>query len=529
MAKRTVRDLILRIKDQGVASTTRQVDGLVGKTNKLGPAWAKAGQIGVGAMVATGVAVTAAAAATAAGMASIIGTGAEVETYKVQLNTVMRDTAKATQLLKDLKLFGKQTPFELPGLIEASIQLESFGFNSAFVMEAVGDGAAAMNKDIMQAAMAVTQGMLGEMEMLKQFTITSADITKKLGHDINRKTIEGQRETGEAILAVFREKFGGGMEEMSKTWGGIMSNLRDAFWNLKADLAAGGVFETVKADLRVILDWVNEFTEAGGIEQIVTGFNRGFDQIHDIFFEPMFDNFGEMDVTIDTLGTKIELMMLQMAGVGLAIKPIIEFSKVQWQLTGGLLKGGQGDIEGAKDLIRVLMRARRLGQELSGEGMGLGYAEEKAELDARMAVLKSILAGTFMGPMKPAGLGRDTGGPGEEGTFRTKASKELGFGDYAGGLIGPTPREMDEAVRRRDEQLEIMRAWNDENVSIHSEGSMSMAEMDAFYFQNKNELALESSLFYVDTLEMGYTQAMRLQQELFKFQVAYAGSGQGWH
>lgn len=314
LGKRTTRELVLAVSEKGISGVRKDISGLSSETNKLDRLVAGLGKTTTiaGAAIAAGLAAGTAAAIKVG--SSLVSTGSQLEKYRVQLNTVLRDTELAGQKLDYLVSFGKKTPFELPGLIEASIQLESFGFNTEAVMDAVGDSAAAMNKDIQAAALALTQGMMGELEMLKQFTITANDIERQIGHRINRATVEGQREVAEAILQIMRDRFGGGMIEMSKTWQGMISNMSDYWFNFRATLAQGGFFDSIKGDLKSLLDALDDFAEKGGVQAISLGFNNAWKEIHRAFFAPLFDSIGDTDRDMRLLAINTERVLLEVAG-----------------------------------------------------------------------------------------------------------------------------------------------------------------------------------------------------------------------
>jgi phage tail tape-measure protein len=51
--------------------------------------------------------------------------------------------------------FANKTPFETDAIVEATVRLSAYGLEAQKVMPAIGDMAAVMNKDVMQAVEAV--------------------------------------------------------------------------------------------------------------------------------------------------------------------------------------------------------------------------------------------------------------------------------------------------------------------------------------------------------------------------------------
>jgi hypothetical protein len=396
MGKKSVRELILRAKDKGTAQVSRNLQGLKNDTRDLKLGWSQAGKAGKVALGAVAVATAAAGAATVGAGAMIIKTGAQVETYRIKLNTVLRDQEKANKLFNELVAFAAETPFELPGLIEAAIQLESFGHDAMELLPVVGDTAAAMGADITDAAMAYTQGVTGEMEMLKRFTITGAQLKDVVG-DFNRGTVEGMEKAAHAIETLMRQRFSGGMEEMAKSWTGTLSMFSDKWFVLKQTIAEGGVFDTVKADLQDVLKFVDDFAAAGGIDAIAIGFNNAFDTIHDYFFGGLNTDFDSLGLDIAVLGVELELW---------ATKAVFNAEKVRRAVTfkgfGGLseeLKIMQGEIGALEIMLDSLkgtrqptsiIEAQRIFAMLERKGyadlMGGGEQDEKETEDKARAL-----------------------------------------------------------------------------------------------------------------------------------------------
>jgi hypothetical protein len=271
--------------------------------------WKSAGKAAGVAMAAAGVAVVGAGVAVGAFGKSVIDTGAQVEIYRIKLRTVIRDQEKADALFRELITFAATTPFELPGIIEAAIQLESFGHDAMELLPVVGDTAAAMGADIYDAALAFTQGVTGEMEMLKRFTITGAQLTEEVGK-FNRGTVEGMEKAATAIETLMKRRFAGGMEEMAKSWTGTLSMFSDHWFVFKQKIAEGGVFDTVKGDLREILQMVDNFADRGGVDAIAIGLNNAFDSIHKQFFGGLLSDMNTIQFNVALLAGQIEVAVL---------------------------------------------------------------------------------------------------------------------------------------------------------------------------------------------------------------------------
>ncbi len=72
---------------------------------------------------------------------------AEMEQSKIAFTTMLGSAEKAEAFLQDLSDFAASTPFELPGLIEASKKLLAFGFKAQEIkpmLTSIGDAVAGL-------------------------------------------------------------------------------------------------------------------------------------------------------------------------------------------------------------------------------------------------------------------------------------------------------------------------------------------------------------------------------------------------
>ncbi|MGM9924785.1 MAG: transglycosylase SLT domain-containing protein, partial [Bacillus sp. (in: firmicutes)] len=106
----------------------------------------------------------------------------------------------------------------------------------------------------------------GELERLKEFGITKkmiAEQSAKMGHAeiINAKgQITDMEKFNEALFALMRERYSGGMDLQSKTFRGMISNAKDAMGTIATTLSLP-IFEKLKAGLRSVLPVFESFQE----------------------------------------------------------------------------------------------------------------------------------------------------------------------------------------------------------------------------------------------------------------------------
>lgn len=178
---------------------------------------------------------------------ALVKAAADMEQTRKAFTTLLKDATLAKDFLAELETFAANTPFELPGLLQASKKMLAFGFTAQQVipvLTAVGDSAAAlgMGQDgIDRLTIAIGQmqakGKVSAEEMLQ---LAEAGVpawqmlADAMGTSIpqamkmaEKGTIDSA--TGiQAIISGMNSKFGGMMQEQSSTINGMLSNIQDS-------------------------------------------------------------------------------------------------------------------------------------------------------------------------------------------------------------------------------------------------------------------------------------------------------------
>jgi hypothetical protein len=209
----------------------------------------------------------------------LVGGNAEMEQYQQTLNVVMRDQQKAAETLQWATKFAAQTPFEIPGVVEATVRLQSYGIEAQRTLGTIGDMAAVMGKPLMQAVEAVADAQTGELERLKEFGITKQmliDQAAKMGaHPVNNQgQITDQVAFNAALFSLMEQRFKGGMDLQSKTFKGMLSNASDFIGTMGRQLGAP-LFDKVKAGLQDTLAWAQRLKDSGQLDAWVQRVQRG--------------------------------------------------------------------------------------------------------------------------------------------------------------------------------------------------------------------------------------------------------------
>jgi|GEM_PF-1253058 len=196
----------------------------------------------------------------------------------------MKDQKKAAELMEWSAKFANKTPFETASVVEATVKLESYGLKAQKVLPMVGDMAAVMNKDIIQAVEAVADAQNGELERLKEFGITKEKIIthaeKRLGYMdlVNKKgQITNQEKFNEALFSLMQDNFTNGMANQASQYKGLVSTI-SGVWktglatmsgvSMSGDVVDGSLFHMIKVNAESLAKFLTEKSEDGTFEAI---------------------------------------------------------------------------------------------------------------------------------------------------------------------------------------------------------------------------------------------------------------------
>ena len=205
---------------------------------------------------------------------ALFGFDANLEQTHVALTTLLGSSSAASAMLGQLEQFAATTPFDLPGVENASRQLLAFGFQAQDIipmLTSIGDAVSAMGggvPEINRVTLALGQmaaaGRVNAQDLMQltQVGIPAWQIlADKIGvstgalRDMVEKGAVPAQQAIEALTTGMEERFKGAMEAQSKTMLGIISNIKDS-----ANVALGAImqpaFEVVKGDLKDIQDYL---------------------------------------------------------------------------------------------------------------------------------------------------------------------------------------------------------------------------------------------------------------------------------
>lgn len=222
--------------------------------------------------------------ATVAAAGFAIKSAADFEQSRVAFDTMLGSAEKGRKLMKDISDFARRTPFELPGVVDATRQLLAYGSTSEDVLKEIqmlGDISGGNAQRFDQLALAFGQvrakTRLAGQEML-QFTNAGVglreELSKRLGVSISEIddlmadgaiTFEDVRGVLETMTSE-GGRFFGMMDKQSKTFGGVMSNIRDQIGRTarsivgisdEGDIREGSIFARMIKVGEDLLTWLD--------------------------------------------------------------------------------------------------------------------------------------------------------------------------------------------------------------------------------------------------------------------------------
>ena len=213
-----------------------------------------------------------------------IDTAAEFERFQTILVTTEGSSEKAKKAMTWVTDFTSKTPYELAQVTGAFVKMRSYGLDPTHgLLKSLGNASAAMGKDLNQAVEAMADAAVGENERLKEFGITAKTVGNEIQYLYTNKqgfqeTLTAGKDDREAIQAVLKQifdsKYDGAMQRLSKTWGGMLSNLSDEWVNFKKSVMDAGAFDFLKKKLRGILETIHQLKKSGQLKQMAQDFAK---------------------------------------------------------------------------------------------------------------------------------------------------------------------------------------------------------------------------------------------------------------
>lgn len=203
---------------------------------------------------------------------TLIKTQREFDVLNSSLLTAMGSTDAAAKKFKELNEFAQRTPYTLAQSVNGFVQLKNLGLDPSIkTMEAYGDMASAMGKDLSQMIEAVADASTLEFERLKEFGIKAK---QDKNSDTVSFTFQGQtktmRRTAKNIQKYLLEtaaKFQGSMANRMATLDGAFANFGQNFSNVLLRISQSGIGEALASVLNKASVYLTEFYEYMGSDE----------------------------------------------------------------------------------------------------------------------------------------------------------------------------------------------------------------------------------------------------------------------
>lgn len=369
-----------------------------------------------------------------------IGAGAQMEGFETRLNVLMGSSSMAKKRLDELFKIGSTTPFQLPGLIEAEVNLRALGVNAEETLPLIMDFAGAMKVDVARAAVEVGRAMqfgAGAVETIAGRSLR-AQVELKTGGDALKMSTE---EFKAALIDTLTDEqgiFKGGTDKLAATFDGMISNMQDAWFKFTKEIADAGLFLTAKATLIVILELLgknqvatkNLATDVSGL--LVESFFRVLDAVSGII--KLFINWKVLITSVALLVGKLKLLMLSTfeigAKIGTQIRKIINLMPTTSPLQAAL--NVEDSAKADEALLKLQMKVTDVAManaDLHGSIVDLQDDYDKFGAGSE-AVIESIREKTAQ-------------------LIKENAAAQIGNGDSGGGKT-PTPDALEKAAKKPD-------------------------------------------------------------------------------
>lgn len=162
----------------------------------------------------------------------ILDTTVEFQKMEAVLTTALGSNSAAQSAMNQIVNFASSTPFQVNELTDAFVKLANRGFIPTMdQMRQLGDLASSVGKSFDQLTEAILDAQSGEFERLKEFGIKASQQGDVVQFTFKGITTEVEK-SDKAIQAYLLglgdlEGVAGSMEAISKTTGGVISNLED--------------------------------------------------------------------------------------------------------------------------------------------------------------------------------------------------------------------------------------------------------------------------------------------------------------
>lgn len=224
------------------------------------------------------------------GMSSkIVEVTAKYQKFEAVLTNTLGSKSEAQKAMKQILDFAAKTPFQVDELTDSFVKFANRGIKLTIAeMTKLGDIASSQGKSFNQLTEAVLDAQTGEFERLKEFGIRASKEGDKVTlsfKGVTKEVANNEQAIKNAIVA-YGDLNGvaGGMEAISRTIGGQLSNLQDNLDSL----------------FKAIGDRTSEYTS-----NAISGFNNLISTVKEFVEIPMSEKVAQEKYELNGLVTAI--------------------------------------------------------------------------------------------------------------------------------------------------------------------------------------------------------------------------------
>lgn len=273
--------------------------GMAENTEKIKESRAKIKEWGKSFITTIDTVIKRAAQFTVATASLAIGVGLNtsfnLEAYRTQLETAVKDTERTTELIKKAQTLSITTPFTPEEAIKATATLEAYKIDSEKWLSKIADAAGATNKEMGQAIEAVKDILSkNEFQRMEEFGISKKMLIEaaqlKYGKNkVFKKNgeVKDQEKLEIVLEEVMTSKFDGGADKLSKTVKGLWSTITGSISMGLAQILGmengliktGSVLDLVREKMKLVADTLVRWQSDGTINKIAQDFTIAFNKI----------------------------------------------------------------------------------------------------------------------------------------------------------------------------------------------------------------------------------------------------------
>ena len=282
----------------------------------------------------------------------IVNAGMQIEELGVQLEALFGSARKGKAALDTVTKFAKTTPFELSNIQQGVTALatvaekaESLGISFEELLKITGNTAVQLGGDFALASQQIQRSFsagIGSADLFRDRAVTAM-----AGFSAGVKVSVDESIKGLAKAFGTGGKFGELTNKLAQTLSGTISNLKDAFFTIQTEIAAG-FFDELKAQLGDL----KKFTETN--DEAIRRLSRQMGENLAVAIlklskaiKTLTTNFRDFQSVIGLLAITFGGFLTKLAGVGLIIDDINR----RFQKLSGVTKEAKEEAQSLSDVM----------------------------------------------------------------------------------------------------------------------------------------------------------------------------------